>query len=42
MKRTYFSPETKIILWEDEVFLYPSEELFEDKTDNLFNWTWGE
>lgn len=37
MKQKYLSPEAKITLWENEVFLQLSAE----QTDNLFGWTWG-
>ncbi len=37
MKQKYLSPEAKITLWENEVFLQTSVE----QTDNIFGWAWN-
>ena len=39
MEQKYLSPEVKIILLEDEVFLQTSLEVNES-ADNLFDWEW--
>ena len=39
MDQKYLSPEVKIILLEDEVFLQTSLEVNES-ADNLFDWEW--
>ena len=38
MKQKYLSPEAKITLWENEVFLQTSGE---EATDNVFGWQWN-
>ena len=38
MKQKYLSPEAKITLWENEVFLQTSGE---ERADNVFGWTWA-
>lgn len=39
MGQKYLSPEVKIILLKDEVFLQTSTEVNES-ADNLFDWEW--
>ena len=39
MKQKYISPEAKITLWENEVFLQTSGDVSE-QNDNLFGWVW--
>ena len=39
MEQKYLSPEVKIILLEDEVFLQTSTEV-DESADNLFDWDW--
>ena len=39
MKPKYLSPEAKIILLKDEVFLQTSTEV-DESADNLFDWEW--
>ena len=39
MEQKYLSPEVKIILLEDEVFLQTSTEV-DESADNLFDWEW--
>ena len=39
MKQKYLSPEVKIILLTDEVFLQTSTEV-DESADNLFDWEW--
>ena len=39
MEQKYLSPEVKIILLNDEVFLQTSME-FDESADNVFDWEW--
>ena len=39
MEQKYLSPEVKIILLNDEVFLQTSKEV-DESADNLFDWEW--